>query len=315
MPKRAGDFVREAMSRLPGLQELEAKTLYQGALRYLYGKHRWRFLLQNDIIATEAPYETGTVAVTNGSATITGTGTTWVTSWANRRIVIEGQPQVYDVVFASATSATLQAGGVNKTWPGDSGSTLSYRIFRDIYPLSSSCDWGRDFIWWDPAYGEPLHLIDPVVMLQEKSRIPGMLGRSNAVSRAPLSQASATTAPVSNVEFGPYVPDNVYTFQTWYFRKPAVTGSDNDYPLWPEEFEDLISNRMEIEYANNPRHRIPLAPQRLEEYRLRLWECLKRNDGGAEITRVRQIYQGRGGREALSNVRIGADTNPFWTAT
>lgn len=314
MPKRAGDFVREAMSRLPGLQELEAMTLYQQALRYLYGKHRWRFLLQNDIISTEAAYSTGTVSVTNGSAAVAGSGTTWSAGWSNRRIVIEGQSQVYDLVISGAGSATLQAGGVNMLWPGDTGSTLSYRIFRDIYPLSSSCDWGKDFIWWDPAEGVRFDIVDPVVMLQEKATIPGMLGRPCAVSRAPLSQASASSAPVSNVEFGPYVPDDVYTFQAWYFRKPRATSSDNDYPLWPEEYEDLITNRIEIEYANSPRHRIPLSPQRLEEYRSRLWECMKRNDGGAEITRVRQIYQGRGGRMAFSNVRIGADTNPFWTA-
>lgn len=314
MPKKAGDFIREAMRDLPGLQELEAKTLYSQALRYLYGKHRWRFLLQNDIISTEAPYETGTVAVTNGSASVVGSGTTWSAAWANRRIVIDGQSQVYDLLVSSATAATLQAGGVNKLWPGVTGSALTYRIFRDIYPLSSNCDWGKDFVWWDPEQNIQLDIIDPVVMLTEKATVPGTLGRPYAVARAPLSQSTVTTAPVANVEFGIYVPDAVYTFQTWYFRKPVVATSDNDYPLWPEEYEDLIRDRMRIDYANNPRHRIPLSPQWLEEYRLRLWECMKRNDGGAEISRRRQRYRDDA-REPFQNFNIANDTNPFWTAT
>lgn len=314
MPKKAGDFIREAMSRLAGLQELEAKTLYSDALRYLYAKHGWRFLLQNDILSTEAPYETGTVSVTNGTAAVVGSGTTWSTGWANRRIVISGQPQVYDLLVTGATTATLRAGGVNKLWPGATDSGLTYRIYRDIYTLSSACDWGRDFIWWDPANSERLHIYDPWIMLEAKAQTPGTLGRPTGVARAPLSQATATAAPDNNVEFGPYAPDGVYTFQTWYFRKPAVTTSDDDYPLWPEEFEDLIGNRMQIEYANNPRHRIPLSPQWLEEDRLQMWNCVKRNDGGAEITRLREIYRGRGERAAFGNVRIGADLNPFWTA-
>lgn len=309
MPKKSGDHIRHAMSRLAGLQELEAKTLYASALQWLYAKYRWLFLLQKDIIVTEAPYTDGTVAVTNGSAAVVGSGTAWSAAWANRRTVIEGVATVFDLAVSGAGAATLQAGGVNVNWPGDTGAGLTYRIFRDLYTLSSDCDWGREYFWWDPQQNQPLPMIGTSQMLQEKALVPGTLGMPTAVARAPLQQSSATSVPQNAVEFGPYAPDGVYSYDMWFFRKPAVTGSDNDYPLWPEEYEDLIVERMEIEYCNSPRHRVVISPLWLDEHRRKLWECMKRNDGGAELTRVRQVYQGRGGREAFSNARVFPDTS------
>lgn len=306
MPQKAGDFIRRAMARLSGLQELEAKTLYSDALRSLYAKEKWLFLLQNDIIQTVAPYTTGTIQVTNGSAALVGTSTVWDATWINRRIVIEGRSEVYDVLLNSATSATLKTGGYNGTnalWPGESASELTYRIYRDVYPLRAECDWGRDYFWWDPANGCPLPLVDQIVMLIEKSLCPGTLGQPRGVCRAPLAQTAATAVPVSNVEFGPYVPDDVYSFPVWYFKKPAVTTSDLEYPLWPEEFEDLISLEMEVEYGHNPRHRLPVGPAE-QKLTSRLWECKKRNDGGAEITRIKEMYAAQYARAPFSNVRI-----------
>lgn len=309
MPKTAGDHIREAMSRLPGLQELEAMTLYSSALRTLYGEKKWLFLLKNDIISTEAPYETGTIAVTNASASVVGSGTTWSAGWVNRRIVVEGEPTVFDVVFSSATAATLQAGGANVLWTGDTAAGLAYRVYRDIYLLSSACDWGREYFWWDPQCSLPLPMVDTAQMLTWKAMVQGQLGQPNAVSRAPMQQSAATVAPSAAVEFGPYAPDGVYRFPLWFFRKPAVTAADNEYPLWPEEFEDLIVRRMEIDYSDNPRHRMQLAPTRRQEYYDRLWKCFKRNDGGAEITRVKAIYNGGGGGVPFANVNVLPDTS------
>jgi hypothetical protein len=308
MPMRAGDHVRLLMSRLPGLQEMEAMTLYSSALRYLYAKHRWLFLLKSDVVTTEAPYSDGTVQVTPASAAIVGTGTAWSAAWANRRIVIQGSATVLDVVVSGAGTATLQAGGVNYLWPGDAASGLTYRMFRDVYLLSSSFDWGREHFWWDAQQQQELPMVDVTLMLREKAQVPGTLGQPSAVCRAALQQASPTTAPSAAVEFGPYVPDAVYSYDFWGFRNPVIATSDNDYPLWPEGYERLISDRMEIEYASNPRHRIALSPEFMNEYRNRMWDCMKRNDGGAEITRVRARYRGgRGNVGPFANVRVAPD--------
>ena len=306
---KAGDIIRLVMSRLPGLQELEAMTLYSSALRWLYAKHNWLFLLGNDVIVTEPAYTEGTLDVTHGDPTILGNGTGWDTAWQNRRIVIEGVATVFDVVIDDITTGRLQANGVDFPWPGESSSGgISYRIFRDVYALSSNFDWGREHFMWDTQQQKEMPIVDTTLMLREKAACPGMLGQPMAIARAPLQQSSSTVAPSAAIEFGPYAPDTVYSYDFWGFRKPAITTSDNDYPLWPESFQDLIPQRMQIEYSNNPRHRLVLSPDFLNEHRMLLWECEKRNAGGAEITRIRDRYRGGGSRNwPFRNVRVAPD--------
>jgi|GEM_PF-3380965 len=296
MPQTAGDIVRFVMSRLPGLQELEAMTLYSSALRWLYNKHEWLFLLRNDIVTTEAPYSANTLTATTGSAALVGDSTLWDPTWVSRKIVIQGIATPFDVVVTGATTATLQANGANVNWPGATNSGLSYRIYRDVYTLAANFDWGRSFFWWDPSQTFELPMIDVTLMLREKAIIPGNLGQPMAVCRAPLQQATPTTVPAAAVEFGPYVPDAVRSYNLWGFPIPAITTADNQYPLWPVGSEDLIGKRMQIEYGDNPRHRMAPSANFMNEYLMAVWDLFKRNDGGAEIQRIRQRYNGGGMR-------------------
>lgn len=226
----AGDFVRFAMGRFAGLQELEAKTLYSSAMRFLYSKHKWTFLIVEGTLSTVAA--TRTVA------------------------------------------------------------------------LPQNIDWGRDYFWWDPVNVCELPLIDRYAMMALRAYIQEETGRPEAICRGSLTQATETTVPTVLMEFGPRIPDDIYDFPYAAFKKPVAPTQDGAYPLWPEEFEDLIWRRMEIEFANNPRHPIRLSPDHVQEYRNRMWECIKRNDGGAEILRIKQLYNGRVVRQPFTNATI-----------
>ncbi len=64
-------------------------------------------------------YNTGTAAVTNGSATVTGTGTTWTTSYVGSLFQRTGDSQVYTVVARpSATSITISPAYAGTTASG-----------------------------------------------------------------------------------------------------------------------------------------------------------------------------------------------------
>lgn len=83
-------------------------------------------------------YRTGTVSVTNGSATVTGSGTSWLAEVAaNDWFVVSGVK--YEVSgVASDTSLTLTA-----NYGGTTGSGLSYVIHRDFvdgFPLMQDGD-------------------------------------------------------------------------------------------------------------------------------------------------------------------------------
>lgn len=76
---------------------------------------------------SQADYTTGTVAVTNGSPTITGTGTTFVANMVNRWIRVtapDGDEQWYQIkTFTSTTSLTLY-----NNYTGNTASGAAYTI-------------------------------------------------------------------------------------------------------------------------------------------------------------------------------------------
>jgi hypothetical protein len=87
--------------------------------------HSWSELFQDGekVIATE--YSTGTVAVSNGSATVTGTGTTFTSAMTGRQIVIDdADGQVYyTVTYVSGTSLTL-----DRVYGGATDTSSTYSI-------------------------------------------------------------------------------------------------------------------------------------------------------------------------------------------
>jgi hypothetical protein len=74
--------------------------------------------------AGHATYSTGTVA-TNGTTTITGTGTNWKSTFIGRKIYIDNETQAYTITAASATSITVDEAVTN------TASGLAYTIKPD----------------------------------------------------------------------------------------------------------------------------------------------------------------------------------------
>jgi hypothetical protein len=93
----------------------------------------WPFLHGEDVITVEAMHNTGTVAVVNGSASVTGTATGWDTSWpvpAIIRINSSGGEEFLVTAFGSATGLTL-----DQPWPYDSDASAEYTIEFPCYEI------------------------------------------------------------------------------------------------------------------------------------------------------------------------------------
>ena len=78
-------------------------------------------------------YDTGSVAVTDGSADVVGTSTVWVNTWTGKKIIFEDEGFPYEI--ASVTDGTNLV--LTRTYNG-AGSNLSgatYKIFQDEYIL------------------------------------------------------------------------------------------------------------------------------------------------------------------------------------
>lgn len=99
----------------------------------------WPFMESRESIVTVPDYSTGTVSISSGSQTVTGSGTTFTTSMAGGQYWIQftGSNDWYLIsTRASNTSITIE-----QPYQGTSNLTGStYLIRKKYYSLSSSCD-------------------------------------------------------------------------------------------------------------------------------------------------------------------------------
>lgn len=79
-------------------------------------------------------YAVGTITATQGSAAITGVGTTWTTAMTGLMIRVDNQSEYYQFTYVSATSGTL-----DRPFEQPSASGLAYRIDQSVFLLSSDC--------------------------------------------------------------------------------------------------------------------------------------------------------------------------------
>jgi hypothetical protein len=123
--------------------ENQAKRYINIALQDMhlgFGEKFW-WAHRSDILRTRNDYTTGTVAVTMGSTTVTGTSTTWDTNdefsvkniQAGGKIKLGSRAETYEIAsVASNTSLTL-----TDAYIGDTDSGLGYTYFEDEYALAS----------------------------------------------------------------------------------------------------------------------------------------------------------------------------------
>jgi hypothetical protein len=97
------------------------------------GGGRWSWLEETYQIPLVSNYTTGTVTVTEDSATVTGDGTAWTAAMVGRQFRVEGVSGTYTIAArASGTSLTL-----DRAWARDTAAAQSYSIYQQIYALPS----------------------------------------------------------------------------------------------------------------------------------------------------------------------------------
>ena len=108
----------------------------QLALHRLYESHDWPFYMQEGAIETEAIESTGAIDVTNGSKTVSGTGTAFTSAMVGRKLRLEAARPYYRIAaVASTTSLTLE-----QNYQEDDATDQDYEIFKDEYRLAANVD-------------------------------------------------------------------------------------------------------------------------------------------------------------------------------
>jgi len=134
-------FGKSAFSQFSTENQILANDFLELAIDEIAASGAWTWLKRKYRFTTLDSYTTGTVAVTNRNATVTGTGTTWVTGapvTADRSHFILGTQSGGYRITAVALNTSLT---IDPIYGGATASAQTYEIVNDDYLLG-------DGVWW-----------------------------------------------------------------------------------------------------------------------------------------------------------------------
>lgn len=207
--------------------ENQAKRYINIALHDMHVGNRERFPWseRQATLVTHPEYTTGTVTITQGSTTLTGSGTAWATAndfgqnnaRTTGRLVINGTNEVYRIASVdNDTQITLDS-----RYVGSDVSAGSYTYFEDEYDLDA--DFLRPF---DLQYFDQNRRIPIIGRREFRQRYP----RSNRTGKILVASIidigfSGSTSPVRRVRFYK-PPDEAYLIRYSFVTTNLAVGSD-----------------------------------------------------------------------------------------
>ena len=201
------------------------------------------------VLQTMAPYNTGTIAITKGSTTLTGTSTLWNTAHSfgannvrtTSKIAINGTVNVYTIsAIGSDTSITL-----NERYQDTTETAGTYTSFEDEYALASDFLRPFDIQYFDTNSSIPLVGRLEFRRLHPRNKTPGKIVMATIVDRG----FSGSTTPVRRIIF--YQPPNDFKLVPYNYitSNLAVTSAgvaqtglsaDADEPIVPLHYRHVI---------------------------------------------------------------------------
>lgn len=173
-------------------------------------------------ITLEAPYTTGTVTTARGSATVTGSGTTWVAAHVDRMFQVGQSVPIRITAVGSATSLTLA-----QAWGDAAVSGSTYALLDNRFSLGSNVERilsltskhhtleRKDLSFLNTADPSRLLRATPRFFAEFEVRAPG----SSTMRR--------------EIEVWP-VPHEVMQLGLWYKTLPPDMSADGDVASIPE---------------------------------------------------------------------------------
>lgn len=229
-----------------------AKRAVNSALTDLHimGAEKFPWSERRSTLTLHPSYSTGTVAVTVGSSTVTGTSTLWTTTNSYNqqnvrvggKITFAGRFEVYDVTAVSgAGSLTISPAFIGTT---DTDSTYVY--FEDEYALATDFARPIDLRTFDTEGRIKLIGRQDFRRLYPRNRIPQTILRHATLLDLPFS---GSTTAVRKVQFAP--PPSVvavvpYTYVTQYLvvssagAEQTSLSADSDEPTMPVRYRPVL---------------------------------------------------------------------------
>jgi hypothetical protein len=194
--------------------------------------HVFSFLTIWGTLTTTAAYSTGTIAVTNGSATVTLTGGTFPSGAAGMVVIIRGRP--YEISTRdSGTQLTLA-----QNFPGDSGTGLTYSVAQWDYDLPDNFGHFAGPIHFAPNTNEPRITVTGEHVILSARQQASYGGEPYLVCARPSTTAPSTAGQRFIASFDrPFTSAQLLTYR--YRILPDALTSSN-YPYGGAAFGELI---------------------------------------------------------------------------
>lgn len=250
-------------------------------------------------LRTQAPYSTGTVTITTGSTTLSGSDTRWDTDndfsvknvRAGGKIVINGGTDLYEVSsIASDTSLTL-----TQAFISDDVSDVDYEYFEDEYDLDSDFLRPLDFQRFSSQDDIPLIDRRDFRRAYPRNRLLGKPRVATLVDRAPSGDATVRR----RIRFN-RPPDAVYLIPyNFVTNKLAVSSSgtegtdlsgDADEPIVPVSYRYIL-----VVHALKSWYRDKKDDARSQEVQAEWLDMMRRIVGDQEIGAKTPVFRPRVG--------------------
>lgn len=125
--------IRFRVSKMaPGLDPDLVDGWINDRYQTILDRRRWKGLEKDGSFVTVAAYSTGSLTLTNGSAAVTGVGTTFTAAMTARKLRVIGRSESYTFTQLGATTGTL-----DRLYEGDTSANLGYEIYQDTVDLAA----------------------------------------------------------------------------------------------------------------------------------------------------------------------------------
>lgn len=125
-----GEFRFRCSKLYPGIDLDILDGYINDRIQKILDRRAWTGLVADGTFTTVGAYQTGTVSLTQGSAAVTGTGTTFTSGMTGRKFRAIAGAESYTFTYVSSTTGTL-----DRVFEGTTDATASYIIYEDTYDL------------------------------------------------------------------------------------------------------------------------------------------------------------------------------------
>lgn len=195
----------------------------------IWNRYPWDERKVRSFVTTYAPYTTGTVSVTNGSQTVTGSGTVFPSDCAGKKFSLGlGQPWYQIDTRDSDTQITLVDNYAEAT-----ASAQTYRVWDDRVSLPSDCVELLKLWYQDGDEQYELQQVSAARM-DEWNHVP------ESADRPYWSMMETQASGVRRIRVGPDAPEGTRRIEILYLKSYTDMSADGDLCVVPESRRDII---------------------------------------------------------------------------